>query len=96
MEYGFSFMPYYLHLASFFVHGEFFNQQEPMIFLTVCRCSRLCEKFHSGTLDFSNFHVGTFRLHLHFWPNLNFLLEHLMKVILIVQSGVIFYLSSYK
>ena len=32
MQYGFSFMPNYLHLASFFVHGETFNQQEPMIF----------------------------------------------------------------
>ena len=32
MEYGFSFMSNYLHLASFFVHGESFNQQEPMIF----------------------------------------------------------------
>ena len=32
MEYGFSFMSYYLHLATFFVDGETFNQQEPMIF----------------------------------------------------------------
>ena len=32
MEFGFSFMPYYLHLTSFFEHGETFNQQEPMIF----------------------------------------------------------------
>ena len=28
------------------------------------------------------FHVGTFRVHVHFWPNLNFLFEHLMKVVL--------------
>ena len=32
MEYAFNFMPNYLHLTSFFVHGETFNQQEPMIF----------------------------------------------------------------
>ena len=43
MEYRFSFMPYYLHLASFFVHGETFNRQEPMIFLqfaSVAGCVR--------------------------------------------------------
>ena len=33
MEYGFSFMPNYIHLASFFIHGETFKQQEPVIFL---------------------------------------------------------------
>ena len=32
IEYAFSFMPNYLHLTSFSVHGETFNQQEPMIF----------------------------------------------------------------
>ena len=32
MENGFSFMPNYLQIASFFVHGETCNQQESMIF----------------------------------------------------------------
>ena len=32
-----------------------------------------------------NFHVGTFRLHTHFWPNLNFPLERLMKFVLTVS-----------
>ena len=28
-----------------------------------------------------NFHVGTFQVHKHFWPNLNSPLEHLMAQI---------------
>ena len=32
MEIGFIFMPNYLQAASFFVHGETFNQTESMIF----------------------------------------------------------------
>ena len=32
MENGLSFMPNYLQIASFFVHGETYNQQESMIF----------------------------------------------------------------
>ena len=54
MENGLSFMPDYLQMASFFVRGETFNQQESMIFLAVCKCSRLCV----------NFRVGTFRVHV--------------------------------
>ena len=60
-------MPKYLQMVSFFVHGETFNQQELMNFLAVCKCSRLCV----------NFHVGIFLVHIHLWPYLNSLLEHL-------------------
>ena len=72
MENAFSFMPNYLQMASFFIHGKTFNKQESMIFLAVCKSSTLCVYFH----------VGTFRVHLYFWPNLNFPLEYLMKVVL--------------
>ena len=76
MENRFSFMPNYLQIASFFVHGETCNQQESMIFLAVCKCSRLCV----------NFGVGTSRVRTYFWPNLNPPLEHLIKVVLIAQK----------
>ena len=52
MENEFNFMPKYLQMVSFLVHGETFNQQNSMIFLVVYKCSRLCV----------NFYVGIFRL----------------------------------
>ena len=33
-----------------------------------------------------NFRVGTFQGHVHFWPNLNPPLEHLIKVVLIARK----------
>ena len=64
-------MPNYPQMASFFVHGETFNQQESVIFWQFASVGRLCV----------NFHVGTFRVREHFWPNLNFSFEHLTKVV---------------
>ena len=67
-----SFLCHRCHLiALFFVHGETVNQQQTMIFWQF-RSSRLC----------MNFHVGTFRLHVHFRSNLNFPLEQPMKFVL--------------
>ena len=34
-----------------------------------------------------DFHVGTFQLHVHFWPNLNCALKHVMKVVSISISA---------
>ena len=52
MENGLSFMPNYLQMGSYFVHGSIFNQKE----------SRIFWKFAS-IAGFVNFHVGTIRLH---------------------------------
>ena len=43
-------MSNYLQMTSIFVHGENFNLQESMVFLSVCKCSRLCVNFHFGTI----------------------------------------------
>ena len=74
MENVLSFMTNYLQMVSSLVHGDTFNQQESIFFLAVCKCSRLCV----------NLPLGTFRLHI---PNLNPMLEHLMKVVLKSYSG---------
>ena len=71
-------MPNYLHLESFFVHGETFNQQEPMIFWQFAGVGGSCV----------NFHVDTFRLHTHFWSNLNSQLE-LIKVVLMGRDNIV-------
>ena len=62
-----------LHMGLLFVLGETFQQAESMIFLVVYKCIRSCV----------NFHVGTFRVRISFWPNLHSPLEHLMKVVLV-------------
>ena len=54
MENGLSFMPNYLQMASFFVHGETYEKQKSMIFLVVCKRSRLR----------LNFRISTFRVHI--------------------------------
>ena len=40
-----------MQTASFFVHRETSSQKEIDTFLTSCKYSRMCEKFHSGKLD---------------------------------------------
>ena len=66
-------MPSSLRTASFFVNGK------PLIsrineFLVVCKCSRLCVNFHVSIVHF--------KCMPHFWPNLNFLLRHLIVFVL--------------
>ena len=57
MEPAFSFKAIYLQTASFFVNGEgeTINQTELMIFLAVCKCSRLCVNFHVGSNAYPTF-----------------------------------------
>ena len=43
MENGFNFMQNYLQMASFFKHGETFNQQESMIFDSLQVWQVVCE-----------------------------------------------------
>ena len=43
MENGFSFMPNYQQMASFFVHGETFDPQESLIFWQFASVAGVCE-----------------------------------------------------
>ena len=71
-------MQNYLQIASCLVDGETLNQEESLIFLAACKCSRLCV----------NCHVGTNRLHIGFRANLNTSLKQVMKVVLKERSSV--------
>ena len=53
-------------------------------FVHFARIASICEDFHLGTLHGYLFHQD-------FWPNLNFLLEYQIKVVLIcMYSGKLF------
>ena len=39
METEFHFLPHYLQIASFFIHGDLYNEKKAT-FLEVCKCSR--------------------------------------------------------
>ena len=66
-------MPSSLWTASFFVNGKTFNQQNQWVWV-VCKCSRLCVNFHVSIVHF--------KCMPDFWPNLNFLLRHLIVFVL--------------
>ena len=79
MKTAFRFMPSSLRTASFFVNGKTFNQTESMSFWWFAStCSRLCVNFHVSIVHF--------KCISDFWPNLNFLLRHLI----ILSYDVIF------